>query len=512
VGHCDGLQPDEQCLYSYAKVLDQGLVKTTGAVYVSTLPTLPQSRSTVGASYYTDSISEEIKKPLIDNYLGKLPISGSNPSPLKFSDVWILPTNPPLPAPQVPTQLSFLLTPTPYVVDWAAKVINLSTYHYRGPYRLVNKAEWHFKFADPVGLNRLFRPNATNSRAYTGPAVAVPEYDGSYTPGITANGLACSAHTDCNSLHCSSFTCAARKVAGSCTAHTECASLSCNKSTGFCGQATTYYGSYLFPLATQMDLPANVPHLSSAIWTDQRSETTLVIPGKTLWMDGSNARAQSKNADLEHIGSCNVAATIEIIAKDDNNNEYVIALSDEVKLQLVRPIQHYTDTGNDVLYSNFKTCSSDAACGGSECCFNNRCWDQTLVSQCMDSSNSQGNHVIGESCLNDLECSSLCCNNSSGLCSPHNTILNPAVLCSKPIGDFCIAKEWCQKTPIVTCLVVRTGTNALGETTCRQQCYTTSEYGECKSGVCIAPFQDAIPVFDPNAEGACDEAVPAPSF
>jgi hypothetical protein len=229
-------------------------------------------------------------------------------------------------------------------------------------------------------------------------------------------------------------------------------------------------------------------------------------------MDGSNARAQSKNSALEHIGSCNISSSVEIIAKDKSGNEYVIALSKDVKLQLVRPILHYTDSGNDVLYTNFKTCSSNASCGGSECCFNNRCWDESLVSQCYDNSSIQGNKQIGDSCLTDMDCSSLCCNRSSGMCAPHNTVLNPAVLCSKPIGDFCIAKEWCQKTPVVKCLVVKTGTNALGEVTCRQQCYTTNEYGDCKNGTCVAPYQEVIPAFDPNADGACDNAVPAPNF
>lgn len=436
VGQCDGLQPDEECLYAYAKVLDQGLVKevVTGSstVLVPTAPSLPQVKSVAGNAYYQDYMSEHLKKTLADNTNG----------PIKFSEVAV-----PLNSTDA-VNLDFLLSSTPYIIDWAAKVINLSNYHYRGPYRLVNKLEWHFKFSDPVGPKKLFR----NSRPYAGPNIAVPENN------------------------------------------------------------TVYYGSYLFPLATLLDLPAGVPHLSSAIWNDPRTETTLAVPGKTLWMDGSNARAQSKNSDLEHIGSCNVTASMEIIAKDNNGVEYVVALSKDVKLQLVRPIQHYTDTGNDVLYSNFKTCSSNSTCGGNECCFNNRCWDQTLVSQCQDTSSSSGNHQIGESCLTDLECSSLCCNRTSGLCSPHNTILNPAVLCSKPIGDFCIAKEWCQKTPVVKCLIVKTGTTPLGDVTCRQQCYTTSENGECKSGVCIAPFQETIPVFDPNAPNACDNAVPAPSF
>ena len=230
-------------------------------------------------------------------------------------------------------------------------------------------------------------------------------------------------------------------------------------------------------------------------------------------MDGSNARANSKNSDLEHIGSCNVSATIEILAKDDNGNEYIIANSNEVKLQLVRPTQYYTDLGTDVLYSNFKTCSSNATCGGSECCFNNRCWDETLVSQCFDSNTSTGNRIIGESCTTDLECSSLCCNRSSGLCAAHNTLSSPAVSCSKPIGDYCIAKEWCQKSPVVKCLIVKGPNNPnTGAITCNQQCYTVQEYGDCKAGICTAPFQATIPVFDPAAPGACDDAVPAPNF
>jgi hypothetical protein len=497
VGQCDGLQPDEECLYAYAKVMDQGLVKAvvngSSTVLVPSVPTLPQVKSVTGNAYYQDSMTQNFKKTLSDNNLG----------PFKFSEAAV-------PLNSTDAVSWDFLNPTLSTIDWAAKVFNSSNYYYRGPYRLVNRAEWHFKFADPVGTKKLFR---LNSRTYTGPSVAVPEYDGSYTPGSNANGLSCSSHTECSSLHCNQGSCAIRKSIGSiCSSHTECSSLSCNLGSGQCAQPKTYFGSYLFPLATQMNLVANVPHLSSAIWSGPRTESTLVVPGKTLWMDGSNARAQSKNSDLEHVGSCNVSATIEIIAKDSNGNEYIVSLSEDVKLQLVRPILHYTDSGNDVLYSNFKTCSSNASCGGSECCFNNRCWDETLVSQCYDSASTQGNRQVGEGCGTDLDCSSLCCNRSSGLCAPHNTILSPAVLCSKPIGDFCIAKDWCQKTPVVRCLVVKTGTNTLGDVTCRQQCYTTSEFGECKAGTCIAPFQDTIPVFDPNDPNACDDAVPAPSF
>ncbi len=437
IGQCDGLQPDEECLYAYAKVMDQGLVKEvlsgSSLVYVPTTPSLPQVKSNVGESYYQDYLSQALKKPLIDSYNG----------PFKFSEAAI-PLNS-----SDSIDINFSSSLSSVVIDWTAKNINSANYFYRGPYRLVNKAEWQFQFSDLVGSKRLFK----NSRPYLGsPTIAVPENN------------------------------------------------------------TIYFGSYLFPLATQLDLAANVSHLSSATWDGDRAEMTLAVPGKTMWMDGSNARSQSKNADLEHVGSCNVTSSMEIIAKDKNGNEYVIALSKDVKLQLVRPIQHYTDSGNDVLYTNFKTCSSNASCGGNECCFNNRCWDETLVSQCYDNSSIQGNKQIGESCLTDMDCSSLCCNRSSGMCAPHNTFLNPSVLCSKPIGDFCIAKEWCQKTPVIRCLIVKTGTDSLGNTTCRQQCYTTNEFGDCKSGVCVAPYQAPITTFDPNAPNACANAVAAPNF
>jgi len=273
-----------------------------------------------------------------------------------------------------------------------------------------------------------------------------------------------------------------------------------------------YFNSYLFPLATKLDLQADVVHLSSDSVDGTRTENTLSVAGETKWMDGSNARAISRNPDLEHIGSCNVSASMEIIARDTNNNDFVIAVANDVKLQLVRPIQHRTDINDDVLYTNFKTCSSNSGCGGNECCFNNRCWDQTLVSQCFDSSSVQGNRTIGESCNTDLECSSLCCNRTSGLCAPHNSFLDPAVLCSKPIGDFCIAQEWCQKSPVTRCLVIRTGTDPLGNVTCRQHCFTTMEFGDCKNGICTPPDQAVIPTFDPDDPDKCADAVTAPSF
>lgn len=453
VGACDGQQstpgqPEEECLYSYAKVLDQGLIKVSGGIKVPLTPSFPQVKSIVGTNYYQDYMSQKLLKPLPDT----VPGSGNTFSSLKFSDASV----------PVGATDSVALT----FSGWNAVTILGSQYFYRGPYRLVNRPNWQFAFPynQLHGKNRLFKENSY---------VAYPNFSTDPLPDDYP-------------------------LSGSTPQE----------------QTRIYYNSYMFPLATKMDLTANVAHLASNDPYAVKTEQNLSVAGKTLWMDGANARAQSRNTDLEHIGSCNVAAKIEILAMDDNNVEYVLADSKEVKLQLVRPTQYQTDTGNEVLYTNFKSCSSNAGCGGSECCFNNRCWDNTLVSQCLDTNANQGNKIIGESCSTDVECSSLCCNRTSGQCAPHNTILSPAVLCSKPIGDYCIAKEWCQKTSITKCLIVKNGTDPqTGAQLCRKACYTVEEYGDCKNGICVPAVQPAIPADpDPNDPTACDAAVPAPDF
>jgi hypothetical protein len=449
VGACDGVQTTgtaEECLYAYAKVLDQGLVKVSGGIKVPLAPSFPQIKSVTGSNYFQDSMADKLLKPLPDS----IPTSAPNTiGQIRFSDA-AFPVN-------SSNSVSIIFNPA---TIWDPVSILGSDYFYRGPYRLVNRANWQFAFPFNKihGRNRLFKENSW---------VYYSDYSSDPLPDDSSTNPQ---------------------------------------------QNRLYYNSYMFPLATKLDLVTNVSHMASNEVDGVRTEQNLSASGKTLWMDGSNARAQSKNYDLEHMGSCNVSATVEIIAKDDSNNDFVIALSKDVKLQLVRPTQYKTDSGNEVLYTNFKSCTASTGCSSSECCYNNRCWDQTLVSQCMDSSSTQGNKIIGETCSTDLECSSLCCNRTSGLCAPHNTLLAPAVLCSKPIGDSCIAKEWCQKTTIVKCYVIKTGTDSLGNTTCRQQCYNVEQFGDCKNGICVSPPQDTIVPFDPNDPNACNNAVPAPNF
>jgi hypothetical protein len=424
---CDSV--NEECLYAYAKVVDQGLIKES----VPLTPSFPQVKSTGGGGYYKDSMAYKILKPLQDS----IPVNN-----IKFSEL------------DVSSGSSSIILTNPGNI-WDPIPILGTNYYYRGPYRLINRSNWEFKlsFGDLHGKNRLFKENSF---------IPYPIYLEDPLLGDNSNPE----------------------------------------------QERLYFKSYLFPLATKLNLAANKSYLPQ----DQITEKILSVSGKTELMDGSNARAQSRNYDQEHVGSCNVTATIEIIAKDKNNISYVIASSKDVKLQIVRPTQYSTDLGNEVLYSNYKSCTSDAGCSSNECCLNNRCWDQNLVSNCIDNRSQQGNRDIGDQCASDLECSTLCCNPNSATCSPHNTSVTPAFLCSKPMGDYCIAKEWCQKSTVVKCYVIKTGIDNLGNVTCRQQCYNVEEFGDCKNGICIPPFQAAIPSFDPSLQNACDNAVPAPYF
>src|SRR5690606_12482226 len=130
---------------------------------------------------------------------------------------------------------------------WGPRTILGSQYYYRGPYRLVNNFDWQFKFYELDGRKRLFREGSWV--AYDPIAHGPLSDDNQVTPN----------------------------------------------------QYRLYYNSYLFPLATKIDLTANVTHLSSVEVDGVRSENNLPVAGKTDWMDGSDAGAQSRNHDLEHI-------------------------------------------------------------------------------------------------------------------------------------------------------------------------------------------------------------------
>lgn len=456
VGACDGKennpsQPSEECLYAYAKVSDQGLLKQSGTsttldplkLILPQTPSLPQVLSFSGSDYFKEFFSKEIMKPLPDT----MPSSSFNFTSFVFNNDTASPQT---------TNMTFNST-------WAGKVVGSNTYFYRGPYRLKDTMSWQFRYPSLDGPKGLFKKDSFVNYTLGGLPDSPMYFD--YISNL------------------------------------------------WVPHQKLYFNSLMFPRATKLTLNSSIPHLSSVDPIGPRSAVTIGAGGTTEWMDGANARAQSVDSEYNHIGSCNVSAMIEVTAVDDNGVEYVIASSKDVKLQLVRPSQYRTDIGNEVLYSNFKSCSSNTQCGGSECCFNNRCWDQALVSQCFDDSSIVGNKIVGQTCSTDLECSSLCCNRTTGKCAPHNTSLNPAVLCSKPVGEFCIAKEWCQKYPITKRLIVRDSPDpSTGAPRCYAYDYQSLEYGDCRNSVCVPPVQEALGSFDDTAPGACNNAVPAPSF
>ncbi|MDP7321605.1 MAG: hypothetical protein QF441_13420 [Bacteriovoracaceae bacterium] len=274
------------------------------------------------------------------------------------------------------------------------------------------------------------------------------------------------------------------------------------------------YLARLFPLYTKFDLLKNTEYMGSAIADAEKVLTTMNSNGESLWMDGCNKRANTVHEITgEHIGSCSVTATIEIIAEDSDGDITVVDITDEVKLQLVKPSALQTEQNNDILFSSFQQCSSSAQCGSDSCCVNKRCWSKSLVSQCVDDLPSYGSQPTGELCTSDYQCSSLCCNKASGRCAPHDTISSQPSYCSKPTGQSCVAKEWCAKHPVTTCAIVKTGTDPYGGVTCAKRCVTVAVFGECSAadgsgvGVCTPPCQPADVVFNPSDPNRCNEAI-----
>lgn len=273
------------------------------------------------------------------------------------------------------------------------------------------------------------------------------------------------------------------------------------------------YKSKLFPLYTKSEFLKDEQYLGSIIPDDEKEVLTMPSNGESFWMDGCNERARTvHNITGESIGSCSVTATIEIIAIDDDLKQTVVDITDEVKLQLVKPTQLDT-AGDNVLLSSFQQCSSSSQCGSDSCCINKRCWSKTIVSQCVEDLPNYGNKVTGESCTSDYQCSSYCCNTIDGRCAPHDTVSENPVLCSKPSGQACVAKEWCMKHPVTTCAIVLTNTDPLGNKTCALRCITAEVFGECVSsdgvgvGSCVPPTQPASPTYNPTDPNRCDEAI-----
>lgn len=441
-GACDGLKadgsadPDEKCLYTYAKVVDRALVQgASTAVY----PSQPQVDLTLDKrGYYQQAPSTFLNRCLPDKSLSVPTIISTGVSNATTATGV--------------QDLSFSVfgqTGTLSQRNAANAVIYSQAVGYYGPFKAINANNWE------ITEDAVFGPNGLFDFA--------PLYPVAPTFGETL---------DLMHLH----------------------------------------HSKLFPRFGYMNLNVDVKYLKTDLVSlDTKSTTQQPASGVTELVDGCNLRVQSVNFSGENIGSCNATGKIEILTVNEDGTLISVAETSDVILQLVRATQ-ISGEGNDYLYSNFKSCSNSNQCGSGECCYNNRCWNNELVTQCVEQAPSVGNLPIGTSCSSDFECSSLCCNLSTGRCGVHDNTLSPPVLCNKPYGQFCLAKDWCQKSNVTNCYIVKTGTDPQGNTTCAKRCYNSQEFGDCKAGTCQPPPAGLNPTFDPSSPTACDEAIDPPDL
>lgn len=282
------------------------------------------------------------------------------------------------------------------------------------------------------------------------------------------------------------------------------------------GITFNYYKSLMFPryVKAKSDLSAGVQYLGSDDPDGAKILQTINVSGESKWMDGCNERAVTRDpATAEHVGSCQVTGEIEVfqVTRDSNGQEIesAIAISKDVKLQIVKEANEPQDD-TDIFAESFRACTGTSQCGTSECCINNRCWDKSIVSSCIEDEPTYGNEVTGSFCSSDYECASLCC--QGGKCQPHDENGTPPILCSKQVGQSCVAKSWCAQQPVTRCFIVKTGVDAQGGQQCALRCYTNPESGECINGSCAAPIQPIQPIFDETDPNRCANACDPPDF
>jgi len=268
--------------------------------------------------------------------------------------------------------------------------------------------------------------------------------------------------------------------------------------------AMTGYQSLLFPRAGKLQLNPNVNYYGSIEkfvtgLLNKRVPMVSDASGTTQYVDGCNLRAMNYDSSTnEGMGSCNVSASIEVFYLNSTGQEILITKDNALKLQLIRPSTKNT-LGQEVLSSAFKSCSSSTTCGSGECCYNNRCWSKELVTQCVDQLPVIGNQPIGANCATDYECTSLCCNPTSGSCAPHNPNGTSPVFCSKAPGQQCVTKDFCRKDYVSTCVVTKTGLYKSDGVTpiCTLRCNPVETYGICQGttsgATCLPPAVPAVP-------------------
>ena len=285
------------------------------------------------------------------------------------------------------------------------------------------------------------------------------------------------------------------------------------------GEPETGFYSLRFPLAGRLPIRKGVQYIGEEILpTDTRPrgfDLTTQDLEESLLMDGCNLRvAHFDPISQEGLGSCDVTALIELVKKDPETGQFLVLHGineTRLKVQLVRKTTKISLESKELLSSNFRGCHSNNSCGGNECCYSNRCWSRDIVTQCLDDS-QPAQRSNGEACSSDLECQGLCCSPTTGTCRAHDGKQN---LCSKPLGNTCIADEFCGKVNQTQYRIIKTGINPVtGEMTCERRPFNVQVFANCvrsgNRGICQTPPVPEVPPFNPSNPD-CSNAEPPPT-
>ncbi|EQC44641.1 putative lipoprotein [Bacteriovorax sp. BSW11_IV] len=270
------------------------------------------------------------------------------------------------------------------------------------------------------------------------------------------------------------------------------------------------FDANLYPRFSKVKFNENVNYIGSSDPFSLKSILSVGTSGVTDFMYGCNARTLDYSSlTLESISSCNVTATISLIEKD-SSGEVTNTLAENIglKLQIVRD-SNIDFNDNETVYTSLRSCDSNRVCGKDECCFNNKCWSTDIVAQCFDDDDAIGGQLgTGLSCQNDLECASLCCNESTGTCAEHyNEGQANAVLCGKAVGQSCVTSQYCAQVNVNVWKKVKT-VLVDGTVSCRLEQFNERRFAEC-DGTCRQPETPTKPEFDP-ANPDCEGAIEPP--
>lgn len=91
--------------------------------------------------------------------------------------------------------------------------------------------------------------------------------------------------------------------------------------------------------------------------------------------------------------------------------------------------------------------------------------------------------VHAQSCTNDYECNSLCCNQESNQCQYVN--YSEGQRCDKASGESCISKEFCASSVVQVCKTFKVGVGHDGTSFCKIMCFPTEQQADCINDICV---------------------------